>query len=49
MDAPSLEIVRLNDALSNVSQLKISLLMAGRLDEMTFKRSLPTQTILYFY
>jgi len=37
---------QLDEALSNLIQLKMSLLIAGGLDYMTFKRSLPTQTIL---
>ena len=39
VDAPSLETfqVRLDGALSNLISLKMSLLIAGGLDEMTFK------------
>jgi len=46
-DAPSLETfkVRLNGALSNLIWLQMSLLMAGRLDEMAFTG--PLQPKLY--
>jgi len=48
VDAPSLETfkVRLDGVLSNLIQLKISLLVAGRVGLDGLERPLATQTIL---
>jgi len=51
VDAPSLETVKamLDGALSNLIQLKMSLLTAGGVGLDGLKRSLPTQTTLQFF
>lgn len=50
VDAPSLQTSRVRvRALSNLTQMKMSLLVVGWLDQRALKMSLPSHTILSFH